>query len=100
MYMKFASVSCLRLLAHLIECALVLARESAGSNIEARIAMIAITTSSSIKVKEERGRVGASKRGERRRSARRTVRLNSSPSDAPDQCSRARSNLIQRFQTS
>ena len=26
---------------HLIECALVLARESAGSNIEARIAMIA-----------------------------------------------------------
>jgi len=59
MYMKFARVSCLRLLVHLIECALVLARESAGSNMEARIAMIAITTSSSIKVKAERGSVGA-----------------------------------------
>jgi hypothetical protein len=43
------------LLVHLIACALALARESAGSNIEARIAMIAITTSSSIKVKAERG---------------------------------------------
>ena len=31
------------------------ARDSAGSNIEARIAMIAITTSSSIKVKPARG---------------------------------------------
>lgn len=39
------------LLVHLIRNALSLARESAGNNIAAKMAMMAITTSSSIKVK-------------------------------------------------
>src|SRR5436190_24232056 len=50
-YMKQARPSCLRLFTHLICCAFTLALLSAGNSIEARIAMLAITTSSSIKVK-------------------------------------------------
>src|SRR2546423_15662184 len=43
--------SCLMLLRHLILCAFALARPNAGRSIAAKIAMIAITTKSSIKVK-------------------------------------------------
>src|SRR5690242_8779482 len=50
-YMIAAVLICLRLLMHRICWAFVLAEESAGSSIAARIAMIAITTRSSIKVK-------------------------------------------------
>ncbi len=42
---------CFRLLIHLILCALLFAADKAGSNIAARMAMMAMTTSSSIKVK-------------------------------------------------
>jgi hypothetical protein len=45
------SPSCRRLLVQLIRCALFLALASAGNNIPARIAIMAITTRSSIKVK-------------------------------------------------
>ena len=53
-YMYQASWSCLRLLRHRVVPALALALASAGSNIPARIAMIAMTTSSSISVKAKR----------------------------------------------
>ena len=43
--------SCLRLLTHWIDSALALALASAGNNKLARIAMIAMTTSNSIRVK-------------------------------------------------
>src|SRR5690242_16999582 len=49
-YMCQHNPSCFRLLRHCVVCALLLARESAGSSSPARIAMIAITTSNSIKV--------------------------------------------------
>src|SRR5262245_61887479 len=49
-YMYHASASCFRLLTHRVVPALVLALASAGSNIPARMAMIAMTTSSSINV--------------------------------------------------
>src|SRR6266850_8337702 len=49
--MNAAVESCLRLLMQPVWRALHLARANAGSNIEARIAMIAMTTSSSIRVK-------------------------------------------------
>ena len=42
-------VSCLPLFMHMIDWALILALDSAGSNIAARMAMIAMTTKSSIK---------------------------------------------------
>src|SRR5207245_9755137 len=42
---------CLRLLRHWVRLAFSLARESTGRSIAARIAMMAITTSSSIRVK-------------------------------------------------
>ena len=45
-----ASIICLPRLKHNAPCALCLARDSAGNNIAARIAMMAMTTSSSIKV--------------------------------------------------
>lgn len=48
--MNIAKVICFVLLMHLMPCALIFALESAGNNIAARIAMIAITTSNSIKV--------------------------------------------------
>src|SRR5258707_127201 len=50
-YMCQQSCSCFRLLRHCIRCAFALARESAGRSRLARIAMIAMTTNSSIKVK-------------------------------------------------
>jgi hypothetical protein len=50
-YMIPDKVSCLRLLTHFICCARNLALESAGSSMAARMAMMAMTTSSSIKVK-------------------------------------------------
>src|SRR5437879_1447545 len=50
-YRTAAVVNCLRLLTQLICLALSFARDRAGSNMAARIAMMAITTSSSIKVK-------------------------------------------------
>src|SRR5206468_509014 len=49
-YMLTASPHCLRLLAHWIFIALAFALDSAGSNIAAKIAMMAITTSNSINV--------------------------------------------------
>src|SRR4051794_18588556 len=45
--------SCLRLLMHFVPCALHLARLRAGSSIAARMAMMAMTTNNSIKVKPE-----------------------------------------------
>ena len=48
--MKLASVICLRLLAQLICCALNFARDNAGKSIAARIAIMAMTTNSSINV--------------------------------------------------
>src|SRR5690606_32282550 len=50
-YMIQASESCFPLLRHLIPCAFVFALAKAGRSMLARIAMIAITTSSSIRVK-------------------------------------------------
>lgn len=46
--------NCLRLLMHLALWALNFALDSAGNNMAARMAIIAITTSNSIKVKAER----------------------------------------------
>ncbi len=53
-YMTQQTLSCLMLLRHFIVMALALALESAGSSIAAKMAMMAITTSSSIKVKPAR----------------------------------------------
>src|SRR5678809_485170 len=50
-YIANARPICLLLLTHAMPLALSLALDSAGSSIAARIAMIAITTSSSIRVK-------------------------------------------------
>jgi hypothetical protein len=50
-----ATCSCLRLFRQPIPSALVLALPNAGNNIAARMAMMAITTSSSIKVKAREG---------------------------------------------
>src|SRR5438105_758493 len=50
-YIKQPTWICFRLLMHRIPCARILAWLSAGKSIAARIAMIAITTSSSIRVK-------------------------------------------------
>src|SRR5271169_263273 len=52
--MSRAVVICLTLLRQPVCCALRLAAASAGSNIAARMAMMAMTTSNSIKVKPER----------------------------------------------
>jgi hypothetical protein len=52
--MNAASVSCLTLLTQRICWALALAFESAGNSIAARMAMMAMTTSSSISVKPPR----------------------------------------------
>src|SRR5438445_6548435 len=49
-YICQASMICLELLMHEIACALIFALLNAGSSIAARMAMIAITTSSSIRV--------------------------------------------------
>src|ERR1017187_2226356 len=49
-YILLASDSCLRPLTHAICCARALADASAGNNIAARMAIIAMTTSSSIRV--------------------------------------------------
>src|SRR5260370_42655104 len=51
--MLHASVSCFWLLKHVAACALNLALDKAGSSIAARIAMIAMTTSNSIRVKAQ-----------------------------------------------
>src|SRR5579883_1632882 len=51
--MRIPKPSCLRLLTQVIDLALDLARASAGSNMLARIAMMAMTTSSSMRVKAE-----------------------------------------------
>src|ERR1051326_1751417 len=51
MYILTLTASCLRSFTHLIRLADSLARASAGSNMLARIAMIAITTNNSIRVK-------------------------------------------------
>src|SRR5216117_866125 len=48
--MRQASINCLLLLRHLMPCALVFDLASAGSSIEARMAMMAMTTSNSINV--------------------------------------------------
>src|SRR5262245_32410075 len=50
MYIQLAMPICLRLLMHWVEWALDLARDRDGRSIEARIAIIAINTSSSISV--------------------------------------------------
>ena len=50
LYMNSARDICLRLLMHTACCPLRLAEDSAGSSIAARMAMMAITTSSSIRV--------------------------------------------------
>src|SRR2546429_8628809 len=52
--MKCARPICLRLLAHWIACPFILALASAGKSRPARIAMMAMTTSSSISVKARR----------------------------------------------
>src|SRR2546426_301881 len=57
-YIIHDSPSCLRLAIHLIPCALVLALARAGRSMLARIAIIAITTSSSIKVNAQRDWLG------------------------------------------
>ena len=49
-YMVIESTICLQLLMHWMSLALALARLSAGSNMAAKIAMIAITTSNSMRV--------------------------------------------------
>ncbi len=49
-YMNVASANCLELFKQEICCAFVFAHANAGSRIAARIAIIAITTSNSIKV--------------------------------------------------
>src|SRR5438034_11198205 len=49
-YIQLARPICLRLLRHLMACALVLDLAKAGNSMEARIAIIAMTTSSSISV--------------------------------------------------
>src|SRR5437773_12552807 len=46
-----ANPVCLRLLVQLIRCARALARASAGNNMAARMAMIAMTTNNSMRVK-------------------------------------------------
>src|SRR5258708_10782895 len=51
--MTHASVSCFWLLKHVAACALSFALLKAGNNIAARIAMIAMTTSNSIRVKAQ-----------------------------------------------
>src|SRR5215469_14651100 len=56
MYIRFARVSCLILLMHWVCCAFRFAEDSAGSNKAARMAMIAMTTRSSINVKPQ-GRI-------------------------------------------
>ena len=48
---RFASWSCFVLFKQLVACALAFARVNAGNNIAARIAMMAMTTSSSMSVK-------------------------------------------------
>src|SRR5882672_1793869 len=53
-YIAQPSVSCFRLLTHWIWRALSLARLSAGSSMAARMAMMAITTSNSMRVKARR----------------------------------------------
>src|SRR5262245_12218367 len=50
-YMFWANPNCLLLLTHCVRTALSFALERAGSSIAARMAMIAITTKSSINVK-------------------------------------------------
>src|SRR5882672_3852574 len=57
-YMLQQSCNCLRLLRQLIPWALVLALLKAGSSMAASIAMMAITTSNSIRVKAWRRQVG------------------------------------------
>src|SRR5688500_18738418 len=54
--MSQAIPCCLRLETHLIFCAFSLALASAGSSMLARMAMIAMTTSNSIRVKPRRAR--------------------------------------------
>src|SRR5581483_7238889 len=56
---RIASVTCLTLFMHWIRLALSLARESAGRIMAARMAMMAMTTNSSIRVKASLGRLGA-----------------------------------------
>jgi len=54
--MKHAKPSCFTLLAHLMRMAFTLARDNAGSSSAARMAIMAMTTSSSIKVNPARKR--------------------------------------------
>src|SRR2546423_13614182 len=52
-HVRIAKPICFRLLVQLMRCARALARASAGSNMAARMAMIAITTNNSIRVKAD-----------------------------------------------
>src|SRR5437016_12765619 len=55
-YVCHASMICLELFRHMMPCALIFALLNAGSSNAARMAIIAMTTSSSIKVKAGRSR--------------------------------------------
>src|SRR5439155_218184 len=61
-YIAIPSVSCLRLLIQLAWQAFAFARLSAGKSMAARIAMIAITTSNSMRVKAMRRTLGGLRR--------------------------------------
>src|ERR1041385_3914294 len=50
-HVRMANPTCLRLFVQLIRCARALARANAGKSIAARMAIIAMTTNSSIRVK-------------------------------------------------
>src|SRR5437899_11834688 len=50
-HVRIAKPTCFRLFVQLMRCARALARASAGNNMAARMAMIAITTNNSISVK-------------------------------------------------
>src|SRR5438132_11580728 len=50
-HVRIAKPTCFRLFVQLLRCARALARASAGSNMAARMAIIAMTTNNSIKVK-------------------------------------------------
>src|ERR1019366_7924859 len=61
-YMKLARVNCLALPMHFVLCEFNLAEASAGNNIAARMAMMAMTTSNSINVKPTRREMPAGHR--------------------------------------
>src|SRR5438552_9464133 len=79
-YIKQPTWICFRLLMHKIACARILAWLSAGKSMAARMAMIAMTTSSSIKVK-----AGLRRRFIERRIGRDLTALLGIPSDEPEE---------------